>query len=34
MEENGSDMLTKVLSAEKLDVCQRRIGMASHPIPE
>ena len=33
-EENGSDMLTKVLSAEKLDVCRRRIGMASHPMPE
>ena len=27
-------MLTKVLSAEKLDVCQRRIRMASHPMPE
>ena len=33
-EENGSDMLTKVLSAEKLDVCWRRIKMASHPMPE
>ena len=33
-EENGSDMLTKVLLAEKLDVCRRRIRMASHPMPE
>ena len=33
-EENGSDMLTKVLSVEKLDVCRRRIGMASHPMAE
>ena len=33
MEENGSDMLTKVLSTEKLHVCQRRIEMASHPMP-
>ena len=33
-EENGSDMLSKVLSAKKLDVCRRRIGMASHPMPE
>ena len=32
--ENGSDMLTKVLTTEKLDVCQRQIGMASHPMPE
>ena len=31
--ENGSDMLTKVLSTEKLDVCRRWIGMASHPMP-
>ena len=34
MEENGSDMLTMVLSVEKFDVCRRRIGMASHPMPE
>ena len=34
MEENGSDMLTKALSAEKLDVCRMRIGMTSHPMPE
>ena len=33
-EENRSDMLTKVLLAEKLDVCERRIRMASHPMPE
>ena len=33
-EENVSDMLTKVLSTEKLDMCWRQIGMASHPIPE
>ena len=33
-EENGSDMLTKVLLAKKIDVCRRRIGMATHPIPE
>ena len=33
-EENGSDMLTKVLSTEKLDVCRRRIEMASNPMPE
>ena len=34
MEENGPDMLTKVLSTEKLDVCPRLIGMGSHPMPE
>ena len=33
-EENGSDMLTKVLLVEKLDVCRRRIRMASHPMLE
>ena len=33
-EENGSNMLTKVLSMEKLDLCRRRIRMASHPMPE
>ena len=33
-EENGSDMLTKVLSTEKLDVCRRRIGIGSHPMLE
>ena len=32
--ENGSNMLTKVSTAEKLDVCERRIGLASHPMPE
>ena len=33
-EENGSDMLIKVLSAEKLDTCQRRVRLTNHPIPE
>ena len=32
-EQNGSDMLTEMLSTEKLDVCRRWIGMASHPMP-
>ena len=33
-EENGSDMLTKVLSAEKLDTCRKRVGLTKHPMPE
>ena len=33
-EENGLNMLTKVLLAEKLDMCRRWIGMASHPMSE
>ena len=34
MEENGSDVLTKVLSVEKLEVCRRRIKLARHPMLE
>ena len=33
-EKNVSDMLTKLLPVEKLDVCQRRIRMASHTMLE
>ena len=33
-DENGSDMLTKVLSAEKLSVCRQRIGLVQYPMPE
>ena len=34
MAENGSDMLTKVMSADKLNVCQQRVGLMKHPMPE
>ena len=34
MGDNRSDMLTKVLLAEKLDVCPRWIRIASHPMLE
>ena len=34
MEENRLDMLTKVLSEEKLDECRRRVGLMKHPMPE
>ena len=33
-EENGSDMLTKVLTPDKLDACRKRIGLTRHPIQE
>ena len=33
-EENLSGILTKVLLVEKLDMCQRRIGIVSHPMLE
>ena len=32
--ENGSNMLTKVLSAEKVNVCWQRIVLMKHPMPE
>ena len=32
--ENGSDVLTKVLTPDKLDACQKRIGLVRHPMPE
>ena len=32
--ENGSDMSTKVLSAERLDACRSRVGLTNHPMPE
>ena len=32
--ENGSDMLTNVLSAKKLSACRRRIGLVQYPMPE
>ena len=31
--ENGSNMLTKVLSVEILDLCQSQIGLMNHPMP-
>ena len=34
MEENGFDMPTKVLSADKMGVCLRRIGLTKNLIPE
>ena len=34
MEENGSDMLTKVLTPDKLDACRKRIRLTRHPMPE
>ena len=27
-------MLTKVLTPDKLDACQKRIGLTRHPMPE
>ena len=33
-EENGSDMLTKVLSADKLDPCRRQIGLTKNLMLE
>ena len=33
-DENGSDMLTKVLTPDKLDACRKRIGLVRHPMPE
>ena len=32
--ENGSDMLTKVLTPDKLDACRKQIGLTLHPMPE
>ena len=32
--ENGLDMLTKVLTADKLDACRKRVGLTRHPMPE
>ena len=32
--ENGSDMLTKVLTPDKLDTCRKQIGLTRHPMPE
>ena len=32
MDENGSDMLTKVLTPDKLEACQKRIGLERHPM--
>ena len=32
--ENGSDMLTKVLTSDKLEACRKRIGLTRHPMLE
>ena len=32
--ENVSDMLTKVLTPEKVDACRKPIGLTRHPMPE
>ena len=32
--ENGSDMLTKVLTPDKVDACRKRIGLVRHPMPQ
>ena len=32
--ENGSDMLTKVLSADKLNVCLQRVWLMKQPMPK
>ena len=34
IDENGSDMLTKILSMEKLIVCQLKTGLVDSPIHE
>ena len=34
MDDNGSYMLTKVLSMDKLSACRQRVGLLNHPIPE
>ena len=34
MEKNESNMLTKVLTANKLDACKRRIRLTGHPMLE
>ena len=31
-DENGSDMLTKVLSEEKLNACRQRVGLTKYPF--
>ena len=33
-DENGSDMLTKVLPSDKLETCRKRIGLERHPMPK
>ena len=33
-DENGSDMLTKLAIPDKLDACQKRIGLVRNPMPE
>ena len=33
-EENGSVMLTKVLTTDKLDACRKQIGLTRHPMSE
>jgi hypothetical protein len=33
-DENGSDMLTKVLTPDKLEACRKRIGLERHPMPK
>ena len=32
--ENGSDMLTKVLTPDKLGACRKQIELEQHPMPE
>ena len=32
--DNGSDMLTKVLSGEKWNICRQRVRLMKHPMPE
>ena len=32
--ENGSDMLTKVLTPDKLEACRKEIGLERHPMLE
>ena len=31
---NGSDMLTKVLTPDKLEACRKQIGLERHSMPE
>ena len=33
-EEKGLDILTKVLTSDKLDACRKRIGLTRHPMPD
>ena len=32
--ENGPDMLTKVLTPDKLGACRKQIGLEGYPMPE